>query len=131
MQNYEWYNSLVKPENSPPKWVFAPVWTILYLMIFISLIIFVKDSSFKPKLLPILIFGVQIGLNLSWSPVFFGMKDIKGAFIIVCLLVVFISLNIYTFYKTSPLAAILLVPYFLWTSYATYLNYQFMRSNCN
>ncbi|MCI1272971.1 MAG: tryptophan-rich sensory protein [Clostridiaceae bacterium] len=129
MQNYEWYNSLVRPENSPPKWIFAPVWTILYGMIFLSLIVFLKDNHFKPTLLPLLFFGIQIVLNLSWSPVFFGLKNIKAAFYIVCFLVIFIILNIYAFYKTSPFAAILLVPYFLWTSYATYLNYQFLKLN--
>src|SRR5574344_1271547 len=114
MQNYEWYKILIRPKNAPPAWVFAPVWTILYIMIFLSLVVFFKDNNSKPDLIPLLIYGIQIGLNLSWSPIFFGMQDIKSALYIVIALDIFILLNIMVFYKTSSTAAILLIPYFIW-----------------
>lgn len=129
MQNMDWYNSLIRPRISPPNWIFAPMWTILYILIIISFLIFLKESAFKPKIFPLIIFGIQIFLNLSWSPVFFGARNIKGAFYIVCALCVFICINIYAFFKISHLAGLLLVPYFLWVSFATYLNYQFLKLN--
>ena len=126
MQNYEWYSQLNRPELSPPKWVFPPVWTTLYILIFISLCVFIKNNS-GHRILPLIIFGIQMALNFSWSPVFFGMKNIKGALIICILMWIFIFLNIIFFYQTSKLAGILLIPYFLWVTFAMYLNFEFLK----
>lgn len=130
MKNYQWYLLLKKPTYNPPSWIFAPVWTLLYILIFLAFLVFLRNCNFHPKPMPIIIFSVQIGLNLSWSPVFFGAKNIKGAFLIVCLLWVFILLNMYVFGKISLFSALLLIPYFLWVSFASVLNYQLMKLNC-
>ncbi|MBP7211865.1 tryptophan-rich sensory protein [bacterium] len=120
---------LKKPALTPPSWVFSPVWTVLYFMMFLSVLIFIRDNSFKIKVFPLVVFVLQLALNLSWSPVFFGMKNIKGAFLIVSILLVLVGLNIYLFSKTSVIAGVLLVPYFLWTAFATYLNFGLLKLN--
>ncbi len=126
---YNWYNALNKPFLTPPSVVFPIAWTILYTMIALSAFFFLKNGFSKEKILPFSVFVVQLGLNLAWSPVFFGKHDINGAFLIVVLLAVFVLFNIILFYKYSKIAGILLIPYFIWVIFASYLNYEFIRLN--
>lgn len=129
MQNMNWFHSLKKPALAPPDWLFAPVWAILYIMIFLSLVFFLKTGGIKHQIIPIIFFIVQLLLNFSWSGVFFGMQKIGLALIIIVLLWITLLITIITFYKHSKLAACLLVPYFLWVSFATYLNFEYWRLN--
>lgn len=133
MQNLEWYKTLIKPRLTPPDFVFAPVWTILYIMIGVSFFLFIRTGNISAKILPVSFFIIQLILNFSWSPVFFGMHKIKSAFVIICFMWIFILLTIITFYAHSKLAAVLLIPYFLWVTFATYLNYYLLKLNscCN
>ena len=125
----QWYNSLNKPFLNPPSEIFFPVWTILYILIFASLIIFIKDGINKEKIFPLILFIIQMFLNFSWSAVFFGMQNILAGFIIIILMCFFILLTIISFYRHSKLASILLIPYFLWVSFALYLNFEYLRLN--
>lgn len=129
MINWEWFMSLNRPKFSPPDWLFAPVWGFLYIMIFLSLIFLVRTGNLATKILPIAFFLLQSVLNLIWVPVFFGAKNMELALVIVVLLWVCILGTILTFYTHSKTAALLLVPYFLWVTFATYLNYQYCRLN--
>ena len=129
MKNMDWFHSLIKPELAPPDWVFAPVWSVLYVMIFLSLIFFLKNGGFRYKLRALSFFVIQLMLNLAWSPVFFGMQKIDLALIVIALLWVTLLITILAFYRYSKFAAWLLVPYFLWVSFATYLNYEYWRLN--
>ena len=129
MQNMNWFHSLKKPTFAPPDWIFTPVWTILYIMIFLSLVFFLKTGGTKHKIIPISFFIFQLILNFSWSGVFFGMQKIDLALIIIALLWITLLITIITFYKHSKLAAWLLVPYFLWVCFATYLNFEYWRLN--
>ena len=129
MQNIEWYNNLNKPFLNPPDWVFAPAWTILYILITISFILFIRDGMSKQKVLPLLFFLVQIILNFLWTPAFFIFSQIKIALIILIFIWIFLLLTIITFYKHSKTAAILLIPYFIWTSFAFYFNLELLRLN--
>ena len=129
MQNIEWYNNLNKPFLNPPDWVFAPAWTILYILITISFILFIRDGMSKQKVLPLLFFLVQIILNFLWTPAFFIFSQIKIALIILIFIWIILLLTIITFYKHSKTAAILLIPYFIWTSFAFYLNLELLRLN--
>ena len=124
MFDLNWYHSLTRPKISPPDWVFAPAWSILYMMIFISLIFFVKDGDFDKKIVPFAIFSLQLMLNVIWTPICFGAKRILLALFVIVALWFSIIAVIYTFYQHSKFSAILLIPYFLWVSYATYLNYK-------
>ncbi len=111
-----WYAALNKPPFSPPDWVFAPVWTILYIFMGISLyLVWIKKSVSA-------IFWIQLILNISWSIVFFGMKNPSLAFVNILALWIGIFLTIKAFYKINRLAGQLLFPYIAWVSFAALLN---------
>lgn len=129
MKNMQWYHSLDKAPLSPPDWIFAPVWTILYIMIAISLFLFLKNGFSKAKILPLVFFIIQMLLNFAWTPVFFGMQNIRAAYIILVLLIIFLILTITSLFKFSKAAAYILIPYLLWSSFAAYLNYMIMVRN--
>lgn len=129
MDNMTWYELLIKPPFTPAAWVFAPAWIFLYLTIGISLVIFLKTGFSKSKILPLIFFGIQLALNFLWSPVFFGLKNIGAALIIILLMLTSLYLTIFLFYKSSKVSAYLLIPYFLWVCFATYLNIGFYLLN--
>lgn len=117
-----WYVTLQKPSFNPPNWVFGPVWTVLYFLMGVSLfLIWSKKTKNKDKK-PLQFFLLQLGLNLLWSIVFFGLHSPIGAFITIVLLWAAIFYTIILFYKVSKNAAYLLIPYLLWVSFATLLN---------
>ena len=113
-----WYSGLHKPSFNPPGWIFGPVWTILYIMMGISLYFAVKN---KVGANAIKIFAIQLGLNLLWSVLFFGLNKLLLASIEVCILLGFILWTIKAFYKKSRVSSYLLIPYALWTTFATIL----------
>ncbi len=118
-----WYLTLNKPSFNPPNWIFGPVWTILYLMIGISLFLVwttKKDTRLKDK--AYMIFAIQLALNWIWSIVFFGMQSPGLAAIVIFLLWITIILNFVCFYKISKVSGLLLIPYWLWVSFASVLN---------
>lgn len=129
MYNSDWYNALNTPMFMPPNWLFAPVWIILYLMIFASFWIFIKSKNPIKKSLAITFFTVQLLLNFIWSTVFFTRMDIQGGLVIIIFMWLFILLTIIEFHKISKLSAYLLIPYFLWVSFALYLNTYFYILN--
>ena len=129
MQNMEWYDNLNKPLLNPPSEIFMPVWIFLYITIGLSLIFFLKDGFNKSKIIPSIFFTTQMLLNFIWSSVFFGMQNILLGLIVVLLMWLFILLTIISFYKHSKTSAFLLIPYFLWVSFACYLNFEFLRLN--
>ncbi len=128
MYNSSWYNSLTKPFLSPPDWIFAPVWIILYITIFTSLILyFLKPSD--EKTFGYVVFAIQLILNLAWSPVFFLMQNIPLALAIVLLLDMAILLTILEFYSVSKISGLILIPYFIWSLFATYLTLGYLVLN--
>ncbi len=131
MRNFGWYYALKKPFLNPPSWIFGPVWSVLYVLIILSFFIFIKSESTFDKKIAISVFFIQLLLNLSWTPVFFGLKKIFLALLICTLLWLSIICLILLFYKHSKLASLLLVPYFLWTSFALYLNFSLWILNKN
>jgi len=128
-----WYKSLNRSKLTPPSWVFAPAWTILYITIFISFVVLVKDGTtggdINTKIPQLLLFCLQLGLNLVWPKLFFGKHLIGLSLIDILLLWVVIFFTIISFWQVSHLAAILLIPYFLWVSFASYLNYKIFVLN--
>ena len=120
--NTNWYELLIKPVFTPPAWVFAPAWIFLYILIGVSFVIFLKSGIKQSRKLPLIFFFAQLALNLIWSPVFFGAKNIGLALIIVVLLWITLAFTIWEFNKHTVLAAYLLIPYFLWVTFAAYLN---------
>ena len=122
MYDYLWYANLPKPPLMPPNWLFTPVWIILYLVIFLSLLIYTTTKSRGDKIKGYVYFIIQMLLNIAWSPIFFLMKNIELALVVIILLDVFVYLMIRKFHEVSKLAAELLYPYFWWIIFATYLN---------
>lgn len=119
-----WYAGLHKPDLSPPSWVFAPVWTALYILMGFSLFLIVRSTGKKSDIaIGLLLFGLQLVLNVLWSFVFFGLHSIFfGLLCIIALLGILLCTIIQTF-RVSLTASLLLVPYLFWVCFATYLNY--------
>jgi tryptophan-rich sensory protein len=119
-----WYSSLSKPWWSPPNWLFSPIWTTLYLLMGIALFLVWREGLHRRDVrFAILIFSVQLVINLLWSVVFFSFHALFGSFILVMLLWLAILANIIAFLIISKWAGLLLVPYIVWVSIASYLNY--------
>lgn len=116
-----WYAALQKPWFTPPSWVFAPVWITLYTLMGISFYLVCKK---RPRnKLPIYIFLIQLALNALWSYLFFGLHNPFYALIEIVLLNIAILATIILFYKVDKRASYLLIPYIVWTTIATFLNY--------
>ena len=125
-----WYANLSKPSFSPPSWIFAPIWTVLFALMGVALFFvwlsYNKASQKKDKIKAksaIIIFFVQLIVNVLWSILFFGLQNPGAAFAEIIILWFEIVITIYAFAKVSQTAAWLLVPYLLWVSFAAYLNY--------
>ena len=123
-----WFDTLIKPPFNPPAWIFTPVWIILYGMIFVSLLLYTIKPA-RNKMRGYIYFIIQMVLNLAWSPVFFLLHNITLALIIIILMDLFVILTIKRFYTVSKFAGMMLIPYFLWILFATYLNTAFLILN--
>jgi len=111
-----WYVTLNKPFFSPPNWVFAPVWTILYILMGISLYLVWRKGRVPS------VFWIQLILNAAWSVIFFGLKNPTLALIDILALWVSIFLTIKALTKINKLAGNLIIPYLAWVSFASILN---------
>ncbi len=126
----DWYQNLNKPSFTPPGWIFAPVWTSLYLMMAFSVyIVWVKRSDASNFQTSLVIFFIQLALNSLWSILFFGLRNPAAALFEIVVLWVVLALTIWNFAQISKWAAILLVPYFIWSTFAAILNYAIMVLN--
>jgi len=117
-----WYQALEKPPFNPPDWVFAPFWTALYILIGISAWRVWRLRSFEATGKAVAVFAVQLGLNLAWSFLFFGLQRIDLALIEIVILLCAIITNTIIFWRIDRLAGLLFVPYAAWVTYATVLN---------
>lgn len=123
-----WYVKLVKPAFTPPSWVFGPVWVLLYTLMGIG-VYWVYNSKNKAKGIALALFGAQLVLNSLWSIVFFGLHSpLFGLAVIVLLWLVILATAI-KFYEVDPKAGLILVPYLLWVSLASVLNYYILILN--
>jgi len=125
-----WYSTIEKPLFNPPNWIFAPVWTTLFLLMGISLyLIWEKGIQKKEIKTAVSVFGLQLALNVLWSVLFFGLKNPFFAFIEIILLWVTILATTILFYRISKKAGLLLIPYLLWVTFAAFLNYSIWMLN--
>lgn len=122
-----WYVTLTKPSFNPPNFVFGPVWTILYILMGISL--YLVLSSKKKKDFALKLFSAQLILNASWSLVFFGLHNLLLSLINIVLLWIAIVWTIKEFIKINKTAGYLLIPYILWVSFASILNFSIFLLN--
>ena len=125
-----WYKNLIKPVFNPPSWIFGPVWTLLFLLMGISLyIIWQQGLDKKYNKLAFWLFIVHLGFNTLWSILFFGLKNPGLAFLEIIFLFLFIIYLILHFCNIDKKAAYLLFPYLLWVSFAAILNYSIWQLN--
>lgn len=124
-----WYSTLNRPSFAPPNWLFGPVWMVLYLLMGISLYIIWQRAPSIQKEKALFIFGLQLFCNFIWSFLFFYLRRPAFALVDIVLLWLLIVVMIARFYRLSPLAAWLNIPYLLWVSFATALNYMFWKLN--
>lgn len=117
-----WYNTLIKPSFNPPNYLFGPVWTILYILMGISLYMVVRTTKSDLRTTALLIFGLQLALNFSWSFIFFYFQSPAIALIVISVLWIAILMMMIYMHKLSPVASYLQIPYLLWVSFATVLN---------
>lgn len=118
----DWYNHLIQPAGTPPNKVFPIVWTLLYILMALSLTLF-WQSPLGKKQMPTLFFGLQLVLNFSWSFLFFGLRSPGIALFDLVLLLICVLGTIITFWRHTQVGSLLLIPYFAWITYALYLNY--------
>jgi len=125
----KWYEALDKPPWNPPNWAFPVVWTILYGMIAAAGWFALNAAPKGGALVPMLAWGAQIVLNATWSPVFFGLRRPDLGMIAVLALWLSIAVCIAVFWPISTLAAGLMVPYLVWVTIASALNWSVWRRN--
>ncbi len=116
-----WYQTLAKPSFNPPDWIFAPVWTTLYVMIAVSGWRVWRKVGFA-DVRAFAIYGIQLTLNLMWSVLFFGLNAVGAAFLELLLLWLAIAATLVLFLRHDRLAGLLLTPYLAWVSFAGLLN---------
>lgn len=123
-----WYYNLVEPPFALPDWVFLPVWSVLYFTMLAAILLYI----FKPaenKEIGYVYFILQLIFNLLWTPAFFYLQNIALALIIIIFLDIFVFLTIKKFYSVSKLSSLILIPYFIWILFATYLNMGYLILN--
>lgn len=126
-----WYAELIKPRFTPPDWVFGPVWISLYILMGIAAFL-VWRRGFHHQVVKraLALFSVQLVLNALWSFLFFGLRSPLAGLIGISILGIAIIFTVRSFLKVSRTAGLLLIPYFLWVSFATGLNLSIWWLNC-
>lgn len=125
-----WYKDLIKPSFSPPNWLFGPAWTLLYLLMGISLyLVWQKGTKKKEVKIALTIFTLQLLLNILWSYLFFGLHQPLYALIEIIIMWIAILATIISSYRISKSAGLILIPYLLWVSFASVLNFFVFRLN--
>ena len=116
-----WYSLINKPTFNPPSWVFAPVWTTLYLMMTIAIWFFWHSRNREMN--TIYIYFIHIVFNTTWSIVFFGLHQILLALLVLMILIILIIILILKFKRVNYVSSYLMIPYLLWCCYALFLNF--------
>lgn len=124
-----WYTKIAKPIWTPPGWLFGPVWGILYLAMSVSAWLIWRHRSTVKLSMPLALYLVQLLLNGLWSWLFFGRQLIGTALIDLMILTLLIAITTAMFMRIQKAAGIMMLPYLLWISFATALNFQIWRMN--
>jgi tryptophan-rich sensory protein len=122
-----WYSELIKSNYNPPDWIFAPVWTTLYLMMTLAIWFFWHSKNRDMN--TIYIYFIHIVFNTTWSIVFFGLHQILFALIVLLILIFLIVILIIRFKRVNLVSYYLMIPYLLWTLYALFLNFNLLILN--
>ena len=115
-----WYSQLIKSNYNPPDWIFAPIWTTLYLMMTLAIWIFWHTKNRDMK--TIYIYFIHIVFNTTWSIIFFGLHQILLALFVLLILIILIIVLILKLKRVNKVSSYLMIPYLLWSCYALFLN---------
>jgi translocator protein len=124
-----WFAALVKPAIYPPPATFGIVWSLLYIMIALALVLIVTARGARGRGLAIAAWAMQFALNLAWSPLFFGAHRISAALGLLVVIDIAVLVTLVLFWRVRQQAGWLLVPYLGWVLFATLLNWQFLAAN--
>ncbi len=127
----EWYAALNKPFFNPPNWLFAPTWTLLYILMGIAVGRIWRLSPSPARTRALRMFAVQLALNASWTPVFFGAHSLTGGLAVILCMALAIIVTVQHFHPLDRLAAWLLAPYLAWVAFASLLNMSLLVMNGN
>ena len=122
-----WYSQLVKSNYNPPDWVFAPIWTTLYLMM--TLAIWFYWHSKNRDMNTIYLYFIHVVFNTTWSIVFFGLHQILLSLMVLLVLIFLIIVLILRYKRVNLVSYYLMIPYLLWTTYALFLNFNLLILN--
>jgi tryptophan-rich sensory protein len=117
-----WYAGLRKPAFNPPAWIFGPVWTVLFLLMAVAVWMVWRQSDKKPVRVPLIVFYIQLILNVGWSGLFFGLRHPGLALAEIVVLWLLILLTVILFYRIHRTAGLILLPYLAWVCFAVVLN---------
>jgi tryptophan-rich sensory protein len=117
----EWFDALVKPSFMPPGWMFGAAWTILYILLGLSLAMILAEPPSSRRRNALILFFVQLALNYAWSPIFFAAHDISLAKLEIFLMAAIAAAAAGQFYRIRPLAGLLMLPYLAWLIFAATL----------
>ena len=126
-----WFVALNRPPLVPPGWVFGVAWTVLYTMMGVALAMIIDARGAVGRGKAIALFMVQLAANLAWTPVFFGMRQVSTALLLIAFILVAAIATAIVFGRIRRAAGLLLVPYVVWLMFATYLNFEIDRRNPN
>lgn len=124
-----WFDALEKPALMPPGWLFGVAWTILYILMGLALAIVLHARGAKGRGPAIVLFLVQLLMNLAWSPLFFRAHQVGSALMLILALIVVVAITIWLFGRIRRVAGLLLLPYLAWLAFASFLNYEIGRLN--
>ncbi|WP_284009024.1 TspO/MBR family protein [Haloarcula pelagica] len=128
--NTAWFQSLAKPAIYPPPWVFGVVWPLLFTLMGVALYVVWRDARTTTRgVVALRLFVAQMAVNVAWTPTFFSAQDLTVALAVVAGLWLVLVPTLWTFWRIDRRAGGLLVPYFLWVSFAVLLNYRFVVLN--
>lgn len=124
-----WFDALEKPALMPPGWLFGVAWTILYILMGLALAIVLHARGAKGRGPAIVLFLIQLLMNLAWSPLFFRAHQVGSALVLILALIVVVAITIWLFGRIRRVAGLLLLPYLAWLAFASFLNYEIGRLN--
>ena len=124
-----WYDTLVLPSFQPPNIAFPIAWTIVYVLMATAAWLVWRRYGLAGAHAAFWLFGIQLVLNLSWTPVFFGARSIGGGLVLIVIILVAVLATTIAFWRKAPVAGVLFLPYFGWVGFATFLNFTIWRLN--
>jgi tryptophan-rich sensory protein len=124
-----WYQALVKPALTPPGWVFPVAWTALYIMLGLALATILNARGARGRTLAVVLFVLQLALNLAWTPLFFGAHRVGAALLVIVVMLALAIATTVSFGRIRKAAAWLMLPYLVWLSFAAGLNWRIGQLN--